>query len=66
MGPHIDLHMGFHKGKMIPIPNGHRKLGIPMPMPNFVIRLVQHFCRKGPAPNSHQVFPKFGPIITCI
>ena len=37
MDSHMDLHIGLHKGKMIPIPNGHRKLGIPMPMANLVI-----------------------------
>ena len=37
MDLHVDSHMGFHKEKMIPIPNGHRKSEIPMPMPNLVI-----------------------------
>ena len=45
MGPHIDSHMGFHKGKMIPIPVGHGKLGIPMT--NLVIVARTTFMLEG-------------------
>ena len=46
----MDPHMGFHKGKMTPIPIGHGKLGIPMP--NLVIVARTTFMLGGPAPNS--------------
>ena len=45
MGPDMDSHMGFHKGKMIPIPIGHGKLGIPMP--NLVIVARATFMLEG-------------------
>ena len=56
---HMDSHIGFHKGKLLPIPNGHGKLGIPIPMTNLVIIARATFLQKGPAPNSRQVCPNW-------
>ena len=50
--------MGFHKGKMIPIPNGHRKLGIPIPMPNLVIMARATFLQEGACSQLASGLPK--------